>query len=135
MRMKPARMPWVSAKAPMVGRMINPGTTKRFPTVKPKDRTLGGMASESVAKIPATSGAPTADVITFMATESHSQGETAITTKEPAITTPKEPSRRRAAPGLRRANRVRMGVPTRMPTSWNGSATAAMMPRWASLRW
>ena len=43
----PIRMPAVSAMAPTMGRMINPGITQMAPMEKPRDLERAGMAKES----------------------------------------------------------------------------------------
>ena len=98
-------------------------------------RTLGGIVSESVAKMPGTSSADTPVITTCIATANHSVGASANPIHAPAITTPSSESMRRPMPGSRNINRDASGMPRVMPTNCAGSANAVTRPRCASPRW
>ena len=54
MSTSPTRMPHVSAMPPTIGSRSSPGRIHNAATAKPNERILGGIASESAAKIGGT---------------------------------------------------------------------------------
>jgi hypothetical protein len=53
------RIPHSSANPPMITAMMKPGTMNRLPTVKPSERTRGGITSDATVTNPGSSEART----------------------------------------------------------------------------
>jgi len=83
--------------------------------------------------MPGTTAPITAVVATFAAIATPTLGASASTTRKPAPIVPVTATIFSTMPGPCFAARRRLrGMNTAMPMSWNGSTTAAMMPRSAS---
>ena len=100
----------------------------------PSDRTFGGMASESDAKMPGPRSAAMPEIKTLAMTATASTGASAKATHAPAMPTATIDSRRRPSPGSRSMRREASGMPMRMPMTWAGSVTPATKPRCDSER-
>ena len=97
---------------------------------KPIDRTFGGIASDSDAKMPGTNRAERPETTKFIAIATPSVGASANAVHAAAMTMPRIASSRRPSPGSRSMRRDASGMPSRIASIWPGSANAATTPRW-----
>ena len=102
---------------------------------KPSDRTFGGIASDSDAKMPGARSAARPEMRMLAPTATHSAGASASAIHAPAMPTAMNDRSLRPSPGSLSINRDASGIPRKMPTTCAGSAIAATKPRCASSRW
>ena len=134
MRRSPARMPYASASRRRWGAGAGPGRMNSAAIAKPIDRTLGGIASDSAAKIAGTSSTTTpGDDHVHDDRDRRGSG----TARTPSTRPRPRADDRDEAEDERRALQQQPGderVPASSPTSCAGSTNAATKPRSRSSR-
>src|SRR5262245_50268966 len=81
----PCRMPYRSAMPPTMYSTISPGRMNSEDIENPSDRTLGGIASESEAKIPGARSAAIAEIRMLANTATQTTGASANRIHAPAM--------------------------------------------------